>query len=123
MEAIFINSIVIGGRLVKDTQFKSGDTWKKGRNTLAHDKLFRKDGNWEKETSFITITAWGSAAEALNKMAKGEKVIVRGRLDVVKWEQDGQERFAPEITADAVMEVERKQQQAQQANAPAETPF
>lgn len=123
MDAILINNITLGGRLTKDTQFKDGGSWKKARNTIAHDKLVKKNDKWEKETSFIAITAWGYQADKLNAMPKGAKIIITGRLDIVIWVNNGEEKSAPDITVSSIYEVEKAEQQRQAAPMPAEAPF
>jgi len=63
-----------------------------------------KQGEWEEETSFFNVTAFGdlgeNVAESLNK---GARVLVSGRLQQRSWEtQDGDKRSTVEIVADEI---------------------
>jgi single-strand DNA-binding protein len=82
------------------TQFSSAVN----RNTKA------PTGEWVEETEWFRITVWGNQAErAAENLRKGGKVYVEGRFRTREWEgQDGQKRTALEVTADQIVNLERR---------------
>lgn len=64
----------------------------------------RQTNEWEEQTSFFDVVAWGSLGENVAEACqKGERVIVVGRLDQRSWETEGgDKRSKVEIVADEV---------------------
>lgn len=64
----------------------------------------RQTQEWEEQTSFFNCTAWGTLAENIaESLAKGNRVLVTGRLEQRSWETDaGEKRSVVEIVADSV---------------------
>jgi len=69
-----------------------------------------QDGEWLEETEWFRITVWGNQAERMaENLRKGSRVYVEGRFRTREWEaQDGQKRTALEVTADNVINLERR---------------
>jgi single-strand DNA-binding protein len=67
-------------------------------------------GEWVEETEWFRITVWGNQAERMaENLRKGGKVYVEGRFRSREWEaQDGQKRTALEVTADQIINLERR---------------
>jgi single-strand DNA-binding protein len=67
-------------------------------------------GEWVEETEWFRITVWGNQAErTAENLKKGSKIYVEGRFRTREWEaQDGQKRTALEVTADNVINLERR---------------
>lgn len=98
------------GRLGADPEIKfsaNGSCIAKMRVVTNARRLV--DGAWEDtDTSWWTVTAFGKVAEAIgDQVAKGELVMVYGKIKMREWEQDGAKRSAPEIIADQVAKVVR----------------
>lgn len=90
-----MNSIVIVGRAVRDAEVRYSTGEKStayGNYTLAVDRPYKKDG--EKETDFIMCKVVGKTAEFAEKyIAKGIKMIVRGRMQIDNYtDKDGNKR-------------------------------
>lgn len=63
----------------------------------------RQSHELEEATSFFDVIAWGTTAEnSAQCLAKGDRVVVYGRLDQRSWETDGDKRSKVEITATEV---------------------
>jgi single-strand DNA-binding protein len=65
----------------------------------------REGNDWKDgDTSFFRITCWRQLAEnATESLAKGDRVIVVGRLKTRSWETpEGQQRTVVEIDADEI---------------------
>src|SRR5204863_6643001 len=69
---------------------------------MAVNRRFQRNGQWEEQTSFFNITAWGTLGEnASNSLQKGARIIVNGRLEQRSWEtQEGDKRSVVEVVAD-----------------------
>ncbi len=98
------NLVVLVGRLGRDPELSvtSGGI-PLCKFSIAVDRGYKKaDG--ERETDWIDIVTWRQRAEfAANYLKKGSLVLVRGQLQVRKWESpEGQPRRTYEVQADQV---------------------
>ena len=69
---------------------------------LAVNRRYQVNGEWQEQTSYFNITAWGQLGEnAAATLAKGSRVIVTGRLEQREYTtRDGDKRTAIEVVAD-----------------------
>jgi single-strand DNA-binding protein len=103
-----INSVQISGRLGADPELRylpSGSSVANFR--IASSRPFKRGDNsdWEEETTWASITAWGSLGERVNdSFGKGDRVIVIGRLRLEEWDDKngGGKRSKISIVADNV---------------------
>src|SRR5262245_34177124 len=67
-------------------------------------------GEWVEETDWFRVSGWGDGAERMaESLRKGNKVFVEGRFKTRQFEgRDGQTRTALEITADSIVNLERR---------------
>src|SRR5256885_3887131 len=67
-------------------------------------------GEWLEETEWFRITVWGNQAErTAENLKKGSRIYVEGRFRTREWEApDVQKRTALEVTADNVINLERR---------------
>jgi len=91
------NNITLVGRLTRDPEMKFTPSGKQVANfSLAVDR--RGKAGSEKETDFIPIVAWERTAEICGQyLTKGQLILVEGRLQVRKYEVDGQKRTAFDV--------------------------
>ena len=70
----------------------------------------QQTGEWVEETDWFRVTVWGDRAERMaESLRKGNKVFVEGRFRTRQFEgRDGQTRNALEITADSIVNLERR---------------
>jgi single-strand DNA-binding protein len=70
----------------------------------------QQTGEWVEETDWFRVTVWGDRAERMAEaLRKGNKVFVEGRFRTRQFEgRDGQTRTALEITADSIVNLERR---------------
>lgn len=105
-----VNSATISGRLGKDPELRyTGSGRAVIKVQLAVSRSWKKDGSdeWQQETHWITVSAWGKQAEKIGSAAKGDLVFVAGPLKVEKWEKDGKQNSTTVVDAKSVM-IERK---------------
>ena len=97
------NTITLVGNLTRDPElrFTTG-----GRGVasfgIAVGRRYQVNGEWQEQTSYFNITAWGQLGEnAAATLAKGSRVIVTGRLEQREYTtRDGDKRTAIEVAAD-----------------------
>ncbi len=89
-----MNNIVLIGRLTKDPEVKHGQSGKAySRFTLAVNRPMQKD-----EADFINCVAFGNTAEAIKKYCKkGSRVGVIGRLQMNRYESNGEKRTTYDV--------------------------
>ena len=70
----------------------------------------QQTGEWIEETDWFRVSVWGDRAERMaESLRKGNKVFVEGRFKTREFEgRDGQKRTALEITADSIVNLERR---------------
>jgi len=100
-----LNSILIEGNLVKDPLLRSTP---KGTHvcvmSLASNRFYKHDSNFQKEVSFFEIESWSRLADSCyNKGRKGRGVRIIGRLKQDRWNgADGKPHSKISIIAEQV---------------------
>ena len=97
------NTITLVGNLTRDPElrFTTG-----GRGVasfgIAVGRRYQVNGEWQEQTSYFNITAWGQLGEnAAATLAKGSRVIVTGRLEQREYTtREGDKRTEIEVVAD-----------------------
>lgn len=107
------NKVSLIGRLgatPEVTTFEKGSTL--ARFTLATNERYKdKSGNWQDNTQWHTINAWGSQAERAKTLDKGMEIILEGRLVHQSYEsKTGEKKFTTVIEASAFLIIMPKQE-------------
>ena len=112
-----MNIIALSGRLTKDPELKSGQSGKAyARFTLAVDRPMQKG-----EADFINCVAFGKTAELIGEyLRKGRKVGVIGRLQMSKYEVNGEKRTSYDVVVDTIEFLESKNTAKAEENATSE---
>lgn len=93
-----INSILIEGRVVKQPEIKTLDNEKQTKIavfSIAHHNI-------KNECIFLSVTGYNSLCSAAEKLQKGDRITIQGRLNVSVWEKEGEKHQRPEIIADLI---------------------
>jgi single-strand DNA-binding protein len=97
------NTITLVGNLTRDPELRY-TTGGRGVASfgLAVNRRYQVNGEWQEQTSFFNVVAWGQLGEnAAATLTKGSRAIVFGRLEQRSWEtQDGEKRSVVEVVAD-----------------------
>lgn len=99
------NSVSLVGNVTRDPELRytSG-----GRGLasfgLAVNRRYQSNGEWQEQTSFFDVTAWGTLGENVAaSLHKGTRVVVVGRLEQRSWDtQEGEKRSKVEVIADEI---------------------
>lgn len=75
-----------------------------GNTSIAVSRRYQKDGEWQEETAWFNLTIWAEMAEnAAQSLVKGTRVLVSGRLQQRKWEDDeGNARTSMDLVVDEI---------------------
>lgn len=120
-----LNRVCIMGRLTRDPELRRTQTGTAVTSfTLAVDDDFKDKQSGERKTNFIDCVAWRSTAEFVCQyFTKGRMIIVDGRLQTRKWEdEDGNKRTAVEVVADSVYFGDSKPREDKDSDANYSTP-
>jgi len=97
------NSVTLVGNLTRDPELRY-TTGGRGVASfgLAVNRRYQQNGEWQEQTSFFNITAWGDLGENLAaSVTKGSRVIVTGRLQQREYQtKEGENRTIVEVIAD-----------------------
>ncbi|MGL5123567.1 MAG: single-stranded DNA-binding protein [Fusobacteriaceae bacterium] len=98
-----MNLVVLIGRLTRDPELKFGQSGKAySKFALAVDNPFKKG-----EADFINCVAFGKTAELIGEyLRKGKKVAVNGKLQMNRYEINGEKRTSYDVLVEQVEFIE-----------------
>ncbi len=110
MSGFDINQVTVSGNLTREPELRnlpSGQAVCQLR--IAHNERFKDaSGEWADRAAYFDVTVWGGLGEWMGRnLAKGQKVVVSGRLKWREWGEEGNKRQAVDISADSVVPVVR----------------
>jgi single-strand DNA-binding protein len=76
----------------------------------------QQTGEWVEATDWFRVSVWGDRAErAAENLRKGNRVFVEGRFKTREFEgRDGQKRTSLEITADSLVNLEKRAREGEE---------
>ena len=113
-----INRAAISGNLTRDPELRrtqGGIAILSFCVAVNERRKNSKTGEWEDYANYIDCTMFGNRAEGLSdKLSKGSKVCIEGKLRWSQWERDGQKRSKVTVVVDELdfmsQRTERKQE-------------
>jgi len=101
-----VNELFLAGRLTRDPELKQLSSGTQlAKFGFVHSRKFKG----EEHPMFIDVTVWGQSAEYVaQNLTKGDKVMLRGRLEQETWDdkQTGAKRSKHTMTAHNVNALE-----------------
>lgn len=97
------NTITLVGNLTRDPELRFTST---GRGVasfgIAVSRRYQVNNEWQEQTSFFNVTAWGELGEnAAASLTKGSRIVVTGRLEQREYTtREGDKRTAIDVIAD-----------------------
>ena len=108
-----LNKCMIIGNLGRDPEMRYTPSGQAVTQfTVATNRRWRdQQDEWQEETEWFRVVVWGQQAErAAERVRKGNKVYVEGRIQTRQWEdQTGQKRYTTELIANQVTSLERRE--------------
>ena len=100
-----MNLVVLTGRLTRDPELKYGQSGKAySRFSLAVNRAGKKD-----EADFINCVAFGKTAEIVGEhLRKGKRIGVQGRIQMNRYEVNGEKKNTYDIMVDSIEFLENK---------------
>ncbi|WP_428115874.1 single-stranded DNA-binding protein [Candidatus Poriferisodalis sp.] len=101
------NTITVVGNLTRDPELRFTQAGR-ARAVLGvavnRRWMNRQTNDWEEQVSFFNVVCWAELAENVSEsLAKGNRVVISGRLEQRTWETtDGEQRNVVEIVADEI---------------------
>ena len=115
-----INRVVISGNITRDPDLRRTQ---QGMAILTigvavnDRKKNPQTGEWEDRVNFVDCTVFGKRAESLaDRLSKGMKVAIEGKLRYSQWEREGQKRSKLEVAVDEIEFMSRNQQGQNRSN-------
>ncbi len=99
-----LNKVMLIGNLGRDPELKSLTSGTHVATfSMATSRRWKgKDGEFQEETQWHNIVAWGQSAETISTyLKKGSRVYLEGRLTHRSWDDpNGQKRYITEVVAE-----------------------
>lgn len=105
-----LNQVNLMGNLTKDPELKQIPS---GQSVVAFSLALNRSyknasGEWEEATDYIDVVAWGKLAEQVGeRLKKGSRCAVVGRLQNRQWETDGVKRSKTEVLGTDVIFLDK----------------
>lgn len=99
------NTITLSGNVTRDPELRYTTGGKAVASFgLAVNRRYQVGGEWQEQTSFFDVVAWGPLGEnAAGSLTKGNRIVVSGRMDQRNWETEaGDKRSKLELVADDI---------------------
>ena len=89
-----LNRVMLIGNLGADPEIKHLESGTSVANfSLATSESYKdKSGEWQDKTEWHNIVAWGKAADRTEKLKKGQRIYLEGKLTTESWERDEAKR-------------------------------
>lgn len=93
-----MNIIAVTGNSTKNIEIKKAGSTSIASGTIAVRRDFKNQQTGEYETDFINFTAFGKTGEIMEQyIKKGDKFGINGRLQIRKYEQNGENKYFTEV--------------------------
>jgi len=104
-----LNQVIVMGNVTKHPELKQLPSGQEVIEfSLALNRSYKdaKD-EWQEATDYVDVTAWGKLAlQCSDRITRGSRVLVTGRLQSRKWEKDGINRTKVDVLAQDVTFLE-----------------
>jgi single-strand DNA-binding protein len=97
------NTITLVGNLTRDPELRFTANGRAVASFgIAVGRRYQVNGEWQEQTSYFNITAWGQLGEnAAASLSKGARIVVTGRLEQREYTtREGDKRTAIDVIAD-----------------------
>ena len=106
-----VNKVILIGALGSDPEVKTTRADESmARMRVATNRRVQRNGQWEDETEWHSVVAFGKSADFAGKyLKKGRQVYVEGRLQTTKWIDKHQiERQSTSIVVETIRGLGRR---------------
>jgi single-strand DNA-binding protein len=108
-----VNKVLLIGNLGRDPEVRHLENGGMvARFSVATNENWRdKNGQWQKQTEWHDVTAWGPLAERVaQQLHKGSMVYIEGKITHRKWQdREGRDRYSTDIVAGVIRNLDRRE--------------
>jgi single-strand DNA-binding protein len=96
-----VNKVTLLGNLGQDPEIRTLESGVKVATiSIATSENYKDQaGEWQERTEWHRVVLWRWYAEKAEKLKKGDKIYIEGKLATRSWEQDGVKKYVTEIIA------------------------
>jgi single-strand DNA-binding protein len=96
-----VNKVTLLGNLGQDPEVRTLESGVKVATiSIATGESYKDQaGEWQERTEWHRVVLWRWYAERAEKLKKGDKIYIEGKLATRSWEQDGVKKYVTEIIA------------------------
>lgn len=90
-----MNQVILMGNLTRDPELRTvpSGSHVADLGLAVNDGYKDKDGKWVERATFVDVVVWGRQAEqSAEHLAKGDPVMIEGKLQLDQWETDQGEK-------------------------------
>ncbi len=125
--AFSLNKVMLLGSLGKDAEHRfTANNNSVSNFSMATSRSYKgKDDNWVEETTWHNIVAWGLSDFYKEKLVKGAKFFVEGRIQNRSYEaKDGTKRYITEVISEKLIPLSGRESSSStsQSNSNFDTP-
>lgn len=114
-----INKVILIGHLGKDPEVRhlEGGSSVASFSLATNENYKDKTGEWQKQTEWHNIVAWGNLAEYAEKwLKKGMLVFIEGKLTHRKYQdKEGNDRYITEVKSASIRMMEKREHSADES--------
>jgi single-strand DNA-binding protein len=104
-----LNEVTILGNITKDPDLRFTPSGAAVVSfSVATNRRYKKGEEWVDEPSFHNVVVWNNAESLAQRIRKGTRILVQGRLQTRSWDgQDGKKQYKTEVVSEKVILVSR----------------
>jgi len=104
-----INNVQLMGNVTRDPDLRYTPSGAAVLSfSIATNRRYKKGEEWVDEPSFHNIVVWNSAEQLGQRIKKGTRLYVEGRLQTRSWDdKDGKKQYKTEVVSDRVILISR----------------
>jgi len=104
-----LNEVTLMGNVTKDPDLRYTPS---GAGVLsfsmATNRRYKKGEEWVDEPSFHNIVIWNSAEQLAQRIKKGTRILVQGRIQTRSWDdKEGKKQYKTEVVSDKTILIAR----------------
>jgi len=111
------NKVNLMGRLGAAPEIMTFETGRKlARFSLATNERYKdKNGEWQEEVQWHNINTWGKLADRIEKMDKGQEILLEGKISYQTYENGkGEKKYSTIIEANDFIVLNKTTVEAKQ---------
>lgn len=104
-----LNRVTLMGNVTKDPDLRYTPSGTAVMSFgLATNRRYKKGEEWVDEPSFHNIVVWNSAEQLAQRIKKGTRIYIEGRLQTRSWDdKEGKKQYKTEVVSDRVILISR----------------